>query len=285
MSKYIDAEKFLSELNKRMGEYDVQQITSEHPEYEQGAQDALYNLKLQLASLQQEQETQFIEINGIRYKEVPAKTNDKICKYCDYFLDNGSCNFDDCPCTCDDNILERIQQEQPKFKVGDTIHKIGENTVFPMTIERISDGDYVCDGGKCFVSIKFQDYYEHVEQEQPADGDDGKFVKISVRREFVEQFQRLGDEIQALQSSFIGAMNQQECIYGRTLEEREKACKYCSALCEVRIEQEQQKQLEVDLEKDAVQFCFDKGLNVTLHQAKMIARHFYELGLNARKEE
>ena len=42
---------------------------------------------------------------------------------------------------------------------------------------------------------------------------------------------------------------------------------------------------EVDLERDAVQFCFDKGLNVTPYQAKTIARHFYELGLNARKEE
>ena len=64
-------------------------------------------------------------------------------------------------------FITSLQQEQPKFKIGDTIHKIGENTVFPMTIERISDGDYVCDGGKCFVSIKFQDDYELVEQEQP----------------------------------------------------------------------------------------------------------------------
>lgn len=42
-------------------------------------------------------------------------------------------------------------------------------------------------------------------------------------------------------------------------------------------------QSEVDLERDAVLFCFDKGLNVTPYQAKMIAHHFYELGLNARK--
>lgn len=54
--KYIDIEKLLAELNKKMGEYDVQQIISEHPEYEQGAQDALYNLKLQLTSFQQEQD-------------------------------------------------------------------------------------------------------------------------------------------------------------------------------------------------------------------------------------
>lgn len=63
---------------------------------------------------EQEQPKKIIEINGIRYKEVPAKTNDKICKDCDYFLDNGSCNLDDCPCTHMDNILERIQQKQPE---------------------------------------------------------------------------------------------------------------------------------------------------------------------------
>ncbi len=63
-------------------------------------------------------------------------------------------------------LIERYQQEQPKFKIGDTIHKIGENTVFPMTIERISDGDYVCvtEHQKSFINIKFQDDYELVGQ-------------------------------------------------------------------------------------------------------------------------
>lgn len=46
--KYIDADKLRVELKKRMGEYDVQQTTSERPDYEQGAMDALYNLNLQL---------------------------------------------------------------------------------------------------------------------------------------------------------------------------------------------------------------------------------------------
>lgn len=50
-----------------------------------------------------------------------------------------------------------------------------------------------------------------LQQEQSEiDGDDGKFVKISVRKEFAEQFQKLGDKIQAGQSSFVKAMNQQE---------------------------------------------------------------------------
>lgn len=40
----------------------------------------------------------------------------------------------------------------------------------------------------------------------------------------------------------------------------------------------QQKRSDVDLEKEAVQFCFDKRLNLTPYEAKTIARHFYELG-------
>lgn len=57
--KYIPLDKLKVELKKRMGEYDVQQTTSEHPDYEQGAMDALYNLNLQLniLVLQQEQQT------------------------------------------------------------------------------------------------------------------------------------------------------------------------------------------------------------------------------------
>ena len=49
-----------------------------------------------------------IELNGIKYKEIQAKTNDKICKDCAYFLNNGHCTLDECPCEDDDNILERI---------------------------------------------------------------------------------------------------------------------------------------------------------------------------------
>lgn len=44
----------------------------------------------------------------------------------------------------------------------------------------------------------------------------------------------------------------------------------------------QQEQPVVDLERDAVQFCFDKGLNITPYQAKTIASHFYELGKNSK---
>jgi hypothetical protein len=45
----------------------------------------------------------------------------------------------------------------------------------------------------------------------------------------------------------------------------------------------QQEQPEVDLEIDAVSFCFDNGINISPRQATDIARHFYELGLNAKR--
>ncbi len=38
----------------------------------------------------------------------------------------------------------------------------------------------------------------------------------------------------------------------------------------------------VDLEKDAVMYCFDKGINLSPRVAREFARHFYELGRNAK---
>lgn len=40
------------------------------------------------------------------------------------------------------------------------------------------------------------------------------------------------------------------------------------------------KPLDEDFERDAVSFCFDRGLNTTPYIAKTIAKHFYALGLN-----
>lgn len=48
-----------------------------------------------------------IKLNGIKYKPVPAKTDDKICKDCDYFLDNGICDFEVCPIDKMDDIEDK----------------------------------------------------------------------------------------------------------------------------------------------------------------------------------
>ena len=47
----------------------------------------------------------------------------------------------------------------------------------------------------------------------------------------------------------------------------------------------QQEQPEVDLEKDAVSYCYDNGINISPRQAKGIARHFWNKGYIAGKEE
>ena len=43
--------------------------------------------------------------------------------------------------------------------------------------------------------------------------------------------------------------------------------------------------MDNDFERDAVNFCFDNGLNTTPRIAKTIAKHFFELGLKAQKGE
>ena len=35
---------------------------------------------------------------------------------------------------------------------------------------------------------------------------------------------------------------------------------------------------EINFQTEATQFCFDKGINITPHQAELIAEHFYNLG-------
>ena len=71
------------------------------------------------------------------------------------------------------------------------------------------------------------------------------------------------------------------------LDNTEQAVGYENALIDFEqiIDSFQHEHPKVDLERDAIQFCFDKGLNLTPYQAKMIASHLYELGLKARKEE
>lgn len=93
----------------------------------------------------------------------------------------GYCMWNSDEDFCNDAIawLEKQgeQKPTPKFEIGDTIHKIGENTVFPMTIEKIEDGDYICNNSHSFVNIKFQDYYELIEQKSFWSEEDEKILK------------------------------------------------------------------------------------------------------------
>ena len=69
--------------------------------------------KAAVAVLQDSKTTKTIELGGIIYKPVPAKTNDKICKDCHYFLDNGNCTLEECPCGDDElTILERVNDKR-----------------------------------------------------------------------------------------------------------------------------------------------------------------------------
>lgn len=89
--------------------------------------------------------------------------------------------------------------------------------------------------------------------------------------------------------NIITSLQQEQpgCVYGRTLEERKKYCKFCSAVCKARIDL---KQSEVDLEKEYNEqwggYTYD-GLSATIDRGEFeqIARYFYELGLNVKVKE
>ena len=127
------------------------------------------------------------------------------------------------------------------------------------------DPDYTSAGSELKKLLSF---ITSLQQEQPeADGDDGKFVKILVRKEFAEQFQRLGDEIQAGQSSFFAAINPQEQP-------------------EVELEKEMDKYYSRWMQGASDEGCFNEDCQlISIYDCRRIALHFYKLGLNARKEK
>ena len=84
--------------------------------------------------------TNIINLNGIDYIEIPAKTNDKICKDCEYFLNNGKCTLNECPCKNDDGILtmatiksytdlhqSKILAEKLPLESADMFFQLGED--------------------------------------------------------------------------------------------------------------------------------------------------------------
>lgn len=110
--KYIDADRLKKEvkrLEKAAHKSALGCADSETRKFHEGKDFAYQHIGFLIDSLQQEQPKKYIELNGIKYREVPAKTNDKICKDCDYFLDNGK--LVDCPCIDDNTILERLNDQ------------------------------------------------------------------------------------------------------------------------------------------------------------------------------
>ena len=80
-------------------------------------------------------------------------------------IEEGNHRFDDCIAW-----LEKQKQDEPtpKFKIGDIIHKIGEEVIYPITVEKIEDGYYIGNNNKCFVNVKFQDSYKQLVKKEPA---------------------------------------------------------------------------------------------------------------------
>ena len=110
--------------------------------------------------------------------ELSDNESGKIRKAIENVIKNGFNQREDCHRFFDDYSKDQMldwlekQGEQkfiiPKFRVGDTIHKVGENTIYPMTIERISKTSYICNDERDFVNIEMQDKFELVEQ-KPAE--------------------------------------------------------------------------------------------------------------------
>lgn len=190
------------------------------------------------------------------------------------------------------SIITSLRQEQPKFKTGDTIHKIGENTVFPMTIERIYDGDYVCvtEHQQLFINIKFQNDYELVEQEQPeVDLMDTRIQYASVHdgiKSFAETYSFNIDS-----QLFPQLSKEQQELWRKEIEQAAVSGGDIGITLarDVRYK-ENQSQPEVGLEKE-IDKWFDMigdswdDAEWSTNDIRSTARHFYELGLNARKEE
>lgn len=76
---------------------------------------------------------------------------------------------------------------------------------------------------------------------------------------------------------FIDSLQEEpKCIYNRTLEERKKFCKYCSAFCTVRIKEEPASE---GLEEEIIKVWKDSEDNGNLSELgklRVIARHFAE---------
>lgn len=81
-------------------------------------------------------------------------------------------------------IQKPADKVKPKFKHGDIIHKIGENTIYPIKIEGITgnNGSYIGNNGKDFITIKFQDEYELIEQNSAKWSEEDEQIILSIEQ-------------------------------------------------------------------------------------------------------
>lgn len=77
----------------------------------------------------------------------------------------NSSDFDEAVNSFAEQLLTLAKNEIPKFRIGDTVCMISEEMPYPITIEKIENGNYIYNNGKGFISIKFQDNYELIKQE------------------------------------------------------------------------------------------------------------------------
>ena len=158
------------------------------------------------------------------------------------------------------------------FKVGDAV--------------RLKDGD-----GRKHIIKSFEEVegihgpnFYHVEFEDNS-ARDGIYLGEEYPNGYHTQMEKFEEEPvkEEICSKCIHHKKNDDCYYpygGMQRRINENGVYECKGFCE-----KEQAQTEVDLENEAVAFCFDNGINVTPRQATRFARHFYKLGLNARKEE
>ena len=196
MNKYIEAEKLIAEIERRIAQWQpytfacASQIASEAFDMI----DELKGLLIYITSLQQEQPTRGYDEAYLNECIAKARKTWKGVDV-DKYMDEMRGREQEQP---DNEDIDKVAQE-----LYEHLYELKRRNNVPTNLY---DKQEIIALWKAGIEYG----RNHPKQEQPADGDDGKFVKILVRKEFAERFQKLCDEVQAGQSSFVGAFNQQE---------------------------------------------------------------------------
>lgn len=150
----------------------------------------------------------------------------------------------------DDNDLEAIQYIFPELK---------ENEDERLRREIISALKFASNDG---IYDKHIAYLESLKEQKP--------MHALTKDQYVEKFRSLCDSYE------IKLPNRAYDIYH-----------LCNDLAELfgNAGNREENILPKDIERDATQFCFDNGINITPHQAWKIASHYQVIGFNAGMDE